>query len=113
MLSPRQIIIFSLIVVSGWVLVCPWVVTDASAAPASWNFYVAGALSLILGIVAFVRSDNLPSYGLVAIAIWLAIAPWILGLSEIVTRQDVIYRVVIAGLAWFGRPSFKAGSAST
>lgn len=113
MFSPRQIIILSLIVVSGWVFACPWVVADAGATPASWNFYIAGALSLILGVVALVRSDDLPAYGLVAIAGWLVIAPWILGLSEIVTRQDVMYGVVIAGLAWFGRPSAKVGSAST
>ena len=113
MASHRQILIISLIVVSGWIFACPWFVTDASSAPASWNFYVTGALALILGIVALVRSDDLPIYGLVAIAGWLVIAPWILVLSEIVTRQDVMYGAIIGGFAWFGRPSFNARSASS
>jgi hypothetical protein len=107
----RRTIIISLIVVSGWVFVCPWVIADAGVAPASWSFYVAGALSIILGIAALVRSDDLSEYGLVAVAGWLVISPWILGLSEIVTRQDVVYGVVIGFLAWIGRPSFKTVSA--
>jgi hypothetical protein len=105
--SARRLIIISLIVVSGWVFVSPWVVTDASTAPTSWNFNVAGALSLILGIVALMRSDDLPEYGLIAIAGWLVISPWILNLSEMVTRQSIMYGVVMGGLAWIGRPSHK------
>lgn len=112
MVSQRQVIIGSLIIISGWVFACPWVVTDASTAPASWDFYVTGALALILAFAAFVRSDDLPSYGLLAVAGWLVIAPWILSLSEIVTRQHVTYGLLIAGMAWFGRRSFKPSSAA-
>jgi hypothetical protein len=111
--SPRRIIIISLIVVSAWVFVCPWVVADAGKTPASWSFHVAGLLALIFAIIALVRSDDLPEYGLVAIAGWLVISPWILGLSEIVTRQNVMYGVVIGLLAWIGRPYFKSRPAST
>ena len=111
--SPRRIIIISLIVVTAWIFVCPWVVSDAGKAPASWSFYVAGVFSLIFGIIALVRSDDLPEYGLVAIAAWLVISPWILGFSDMVTRQSVMYGVVIGGLAWMGRPSYKPKSAGT
>jgi hypothetical protein len=100
------------LVVSGWVLVCPWVIADASAAPGSWNFHIAGALALLIGIVALVRSDDLPEYGLLAVAVWLVISPWVLDLSAAVTRQAVFYGVILGGLAWFGRPSYKPKGAA-
>ena len=100
------------LVVSGWVLVCPWVIADASAAPGSWNFHIAGALALLIGIVALVRSDDLPGYGLLAVAVWLVISPWVLDLSAAVTRQAIFYGVILGGLAWFGRPSYKPKGAA-
>jgi hypothetical protein len=81
-------------------------------APASWNFYIAGGLALLLGIVALVRSDDLPAYALVAVAVWLAISPWVLDLSPAVTRQAIFYGVILGGLAWFGRPSYKPTGAA-
>jgi len=65
---------------------------------------------MLLAVVAFTRSDDLAEYGLIAVAIWLVISPWVLDLSEQLTRQAVFYGVVIGGLAWFGRPSYKPKS---
>jgi sugar phosphate permease len=109
----RRIIIIGSLIVSGWVFVCPWVIAEASTAPASWNFYIAGALALLLGIVALMRSDDLPEYGLVAIAGWLVISPWVLDLSSTVTRHAIFYGIVLGGLAWLGRPSHKPKGAAT
>jgi sugar phosphate permease len=110
--SSRRIIISSLVAISFWVFVCPWVIADASSAPASWSFYIAGAIALVVGIVALMRTDDLPEYGLVAIAGWLVISPWMLDLSLTVTRQAIFYGVIIGGLAWLGRPSNKPKGAA-
>jgi len=107
----RGMIIASL-VVSGWVFVCPWVISDASAPAAAWNFHVAGALALLLGVVGLIRSDDLPAYGLVVVAVWLVLSPWVLDLSAAVTRQAIFYGVILGGLAWFGRPSYKPSGAA-
>jgi len=111
--SPRRILVISLIIIIAWVFICPWVIKDVSTAPASWSFWISGAFSLILVFAALVRPDDLPEYGLIAVSAWLVISPWILGYSEMVTRQSVLYGVVIGGLAYIGRPSYKPRSAST
>jgi hypothetical protein len=98
------------LLLAGWVFVCPWVIEDAAVQPAALNFQVAGALAVILSVLAVVRSDDFPEYGLIAVSAWLAVSPWILDLSGTVTRQAVLYGVVLAILAWTGRPSFKPKS---
>ena len=100
------------LMVSCWIFVCPWFIAEASAAPASWSFHIAGVLAVLLGIAALVRSDDLPEYGLLAVAVWLVISPWALDLSAIVTRQAVFYGAILGGLAWFGRPSYKPKGAA-
>lgn len=99
------------LVLAGWVLVCPLVIADAGESPASWNFYVTGALGVLLSAIALTRSDDTAEYALMAVAAWLAVSPWVLDLSTTVTRQAVFYAVVLGGLAWLGRPSYKPKSA--
>ena len=98
------------LLLAGWVFACPWVIEDAAAQPAALNFQVTGALAVILSVLAVVRSDDFPEYGLIAVSAWLAVSPWILDLSGTVTRQAILYGVVLAILAWTGRPSFKPKS---
>jgi hypothetical protein len=92
------------LLLGGWVLVCPWVISDIGP-PASWHFHVAGGLAILLTIVALLRTDDLAEYGLIAVGAWLIIAPWVLGLSDVHTRQTIFYGVILAGVAWFGRAS--------
>jgi hypothetical protein len=95
---------------AAWVFASPFVVDDAAVQPAAWNFYVTGGLAVILSALSLVRSDDMPEYGVIAVAAWLAVSPWILDLSGTVTRQAVLYGVVLAILAWTSRPSFKPKS---
>jgi hypothetical protein len=99
------------LLLAGWVLASPWVIEDAAVQPAALNFQVTGALAVILSVLALVRSDDFPEYGLIAVSAWLALSPWILDLSGTVTRQAVLYGVILAILAWTGRPSFKPKNA--
>jgi hypothetical protein len=94
------------LLLSGWVFVCPWFIEDAAVSPASWSFYVAGGVGVVLASMGLVRSEDFPGYGLVAVGAWLAFSPWILGLSPAATRQAVLYGIVLAGLGWIGRPSY-------
>jgi predicted membrane channel-forming protein YqfA (hemolysin III family) len=98
------------LILAVWVFACPWVIDDAAVQPAALNFYITGGLFVILSILALVRSDDLPEYGIMAVAAWLAASPWILDLPGTVTRQAVLYAVVLAILAWTSRPSFKPKS---
>ena len=90
-----------------WVFVCPWFIDDAAAQPAALNFQLTGALAVLLCAAAFVRADDMPEYALMAVAAWLAVSPWVLNLSEMTTRQSVVYGLFLALMAWIGRPSFK------
>jgi SPW repeat len=98
------------LLLSIWVFVSPWVVPGATGSIGLWAFQIPAAVGVLLAVVAFTRSDDLAEYGLIAVAIWLIISPWVLGLSELLTRQAVFYGVIIGGLAWFGRPSYKSKS---
>lgn len=95
------------LVLALWVGVSPWVVSEASENPALLNFCVAGLLAIGLAAAALMRTDDWAQYVLVAVGTWLVVSPWILDLESLVTRQAVSYGVVIAGLAWVGRPSFQ------
>jgi hypothetical protein len=89
----------------GWILVCPWVVSiDMNTA---WSFRITGAISVILALVAIIRADDFAHYGLVIAGAWLFVSPWLVGSGELPTRQSILYGVVLGGLAWFGRPSYK------
>jgi hypothetical protein len=99
------------LILSGWLFVCPWVVDAASLSPASsWNFHIAGAMALLLWIIALVRSDDLAEYGVVAVAVWLVVSPWVLNLTEAVSKQAIFYGVVLGFLGWIGRSSHKGAS---
>ena len=98
------------LLLSGWIFACPWFIDDAGVRPAALNFHLVGALAVLLSAVAIARADNLPEYGVVAVAAWLAVSPWVLNLSETVTRQAVFYAFLLAGMAWLGRPSYKPKS---
>jgi len=104
--------IITALILGAWVLASPLVIADASASPVSWSFRIAGTLTVLLSVVALIRSDDLPEYGLMAIAAWLIVSPWVLDLAPTVTRQSVFYGAVLAGLAWLGRPSFKPKAAT-
>jgi hypothetical protein len=93
-----------------WVLVSPWVFPTA-VTDGALNFHVAGAIGAALALIAWMRLDEFAEFGTVALGVWLVISPWVLGLSDLVTRQAILYGVVIGCLGWFGRPSLKpAGS---
>jgi hypothetical protein len=102
--------IIAALLLSGWIFACPWFIDDAGVHPAALNFHLVGALAVLLSAVAIVRADNIPEYGMVAVAAWLAVSPWVLNLSETATRQTVFYAFLLAGLAWLGRPSYKPKS---
>jgi hypothetical protein len=96
------------LVLSAWIMTSPLVVPADSHA--TWNFYVAGAIGALLALVAFLRSDNVAEYGLLTLSAWLIVSPWLLNLPDLPTRQTLLYGMVIGGMAWFGRPTYKPKS---
>jgi hypothetical protein len=98
---------------SIWVFVCSWIITDASTSPASWNFHVAGGMAILLSIVALTRFDDLAPYAIVAVGAWLILSPWLLNLPELVSKQTIFYGVILGCIGWFGRPSYKSRSDAT
>jgi hypothetical protein len=96
------------LVLSAWIMTSPLVVPADTHA--TWNFYVAGAIGALLAMVAFLRSDNVAEYGLLALSAWLIVSPWLLNLPDLPTRQTLLYGMVIGGMAWFGRPAYKPKS---
>lgn len=97
---------------SVWIFVSPWFFGDMIAGPIAWNFFAVGALGVTLSLLALMRSDDLAEYGLLALGAWFAVSPWVLGASQMGTRQSVFYAVILMIAAWLGRPSFKPKSAS-
>jgi hypothetical protein len=87
-----------------------WMITSPLVVPADshtvWNFYVAGVIGGLLALVALLRSDNIAEYGLLALSAWLIVSPWLLDLPELPTRQTLLYGMVMASMAWFGRPAY-------
>lgn len=101
------------LVVSGWAFVCPWVIEQAAATTASsWNFHIAGGIALVMVAVALMLGSVLADYGLLTVAVWLIISPWVLGLPELVTKQVILYGVLLAATAWFARPLHKPQAAT-
>jgi Zn-dependent protease with chaperone function len=112
--SYRRVVIILGLILSGWVFVSPWVDATLSTSPASsWNFHIAGALALLLWFIALVRSDELAEYGLIAVAVWLVISPWVLNLPEAVSKQAIFYGIILGPLGWIGRSSFKGSGSPT
>ena len=96
------------VLVGIWLFISPWVVADTASPPSSWNFHIAGVLTVFLAILALMRSDDFAEYGLVAVAVWLFISPWVLDLPQLVTKQVIFYGVILGCLALFGRSSLNA-----
>ena len=90
---------------SGWVFSSPWFVPiDPGTA---WSFQITGAITVMLACVAIVRADDFAHHGLLIAGAWLFVSPWLIDSSELPTRQSILYGVVLSGLAWFGRPSYR------
>jgi hypothetical protein len=98
--------IITALVLSALIFVSPWLLPEADTAPASWNFHLTGAVALLLGIIALMRADDLPEYGLLAVAVWMIISPWVLNLPDLTNKQVIFFGVILGGLAWVGRPSY-------
>jgi hypothetical protein len=110
----RRVVIILALILSGWLFVCPWVFEAASVSPAtSWNFHIAGATALSLWIIALVRSDDLAEYGVVAVAVWLVVSPWVLNLTDAVSKQATFYGFILGFLGWIGRSSHKGAGSVT
>ena len=106
-MTMHRSVIGTALLLSIWVFVSPWVIPGATGPIGLWAFHIPAAVGVLLSAVAFTRSDDFAEYGLIAVAVWLIISPWVLGMSELLTRQVIFYGVVIGCLAWFGRPSYK------
>ena len=106
-MTMHRSVIGTVLLLSIWIFVSPWVVPGASGPIGLWAFHIPAAVGVLLSVVALTRSDDLAEYGLIAVGLWLMASPWILGISELLTRQVVFYGVIIACMAWLGRPSYK------
>jgi hypothetical protein len=81
--------------VAVWLLVSPWLLqfgADGNAAPtamgaavqaATWNARILGVLVLLVAVSAIGRMDFWQEYINLVLAIWVFIAPWMLGFAQL------------------------------
>lgn len=66
------------LVLGVWLFVSPWVLGHMLIEAAAWNAFVFGAVIALIAITALARYTVWQEVILIAIALWLIIAPWVL-----------------------------------
>jgi hypothetical protein len=90
-----------------FLLIAPWLVGLGDAQTASWNAWVCGLAIGALAIAALNELYEWNEWADLALGLWTAIAPWVLGLAGIAAamRTHMIVDLAVAALAaselWF------------
>jgi hypothetical protein len=88
------------VILGAWLIISPWVVGPGDPA-ATWNTLIVGVVILLVALFAFRSADSTPSWLNVVLAVWLIIAPWVLGFSSAVgaTANSVVLGVIVGLLS--------------
>jgi Na+/citrate or Na+/malate symporter len=84
------------LVVGALLFLTPWTLGFVGERTISWNAWVSGAAIFAVAIVALVAFTEWEEWINVALGVWVALSPWILGFYANATATDVH---LAAGLA--------------
>ncbi|MBB4019421.1 hypothetical protein GGR16_004472 [Chelatococcus caeni] len=85
----------------------PWVLGFTMEGAAAWNAWLVGAAIALIAIGALVSFAEWEEWANLALGIWAAISPWVLGFTGLAAAfyPHVIAGVIVAALAaielWF------------
>ena len=84
-----------------WLVLSPWILGYVAEQAAAWNAYLVGAIIAVAAVVALVKFRKWEEWVTVALAIWLIISPWLLGVSALTTVlwNQVVVGLLVGGLA--------------
>ncbi len=89
------------LILGVWMIVSPWALAYADKPRPMWNAVVIGVLIAALALLTLFKVLAWEEWVSVALGVWLAISPWILGYSTVTAamRDAVAVGVVVALLA--------------
>lgn len=87
-------------VVGLWLILANWVLAPllpggVSPEPVAWNYVIAGAAALTLGVAAIAAFRIWEEWAGLLIGLWLMVSPWVLGF---VSSPITMWNVMISGL---------------
>ncbi|MCL4801457.1 MAG: SPW repeat protein [Burkholderiales bacterium] len=82
------------LIVGLWVLVSPWALGYAAEATPMWNAVVLGILVAAAALIALFRVMAWEEWVNLALGVWLAVSPWLLGFSGL---ASAMWNALIAG----------------
>lgn len=84
-----------------WMIAAPWALKFEAETNPMWNAVIVGVFIAAVALFALFRVMAWQEWANVALGVWLAISPWIVGFSGLVAAMwnAVIVGAVIAGLA--------------
>ena len=79
-----------MLLAGAWLAASPLLVGYTRLQVASWHNALAGLAVIVLGVLQHTRPARRPLAGvvLVALAIWLLVAPWLLGYGSMLLRDS-------------------------
>jgi hypothetical protein len=79
-----------------WLLSSPWVLAYVWHKEATWDAILSGIVLLAIALVALFRPWIRPAWANVAVGLWLAMSPWVLGFGHLTGAK---WNVVAIGAA--------------
>jgi hypothetical protein len=89
------------VILGAWMLASPWVLRYQGEMNPTWNAVILGILIAAVAVFALFRVMAWQEWANVALGLWLAVSPWILGFSALVPAMwnALIVGCVVAALA--------------
>lgn len=89
------------LILGVWMVASPWVLSYSTASGATGNALLFGGLIVAVAISALLEVMAWEEWVTVALGVWLAISPWILGFSGLTMAMwnAVIIGIAVAALA--------------
>lgn len=91
------------LVLGIWIVVSPWALGFVAEQTAAWNAYVVGVIIAVAALATLVNFHKWEEWLNVALAVWLIVSPWALGvvaLSALMWNQVVVGLVIGALAIW-------------
>jgi hypothetical protein len=84
-----------------WLIASPWVLGHEAEMTPTYNAVAVGILVAALAVLEFFKVKAWEEWTSVALGVWLAISPWLLGFSITVaaTTNALIIGIAVAALA--------------
>jgi hypothetical protein len=99
----------------AWLFVASWVLGTAANAASSWNAWLLGIGIIAVALWALAQPEAIVAeYTNIALAVWLFIAPWVLGFAALAAAawNAWIVAAIVGGLALAAVPTARQGTQS-